>query len=138
VNAPQAPNVTIFRRKLLEVLFDGRPEADGQIAAAAKSFYDSLAAERRLLRLPADLTESRKLAARYAHSALGEVAVTRKGAAMFFDFGEWESEMGSRKNPDGTLSFITVVPGFTGLEFVVGERRLTLRDAQHEYVLEAR
>ena len=28
---------TIFRRKLLEVLFDGRAEADGQIAAAARS-----------------------------------------------------------------------------------------------------
>ena len=47
--------------------------------------------------------------------------------------------MGSRKNPDGTTSFITVVPGMNGLEFVVGrsgdKRALTLRDAQHEYVL---
>ena len=46
--------------------------------------------------------------------------------------------MASRVNPDGTTSFITVAPGLTGVEFVVGtkdERRtLTLRDAQHEYV----
>jgi hypothetical protein len=47
--------------------------------------------------------------------------------------------MASRTNPDGTTSFITTVPGFSGLEFVVGrhadKRTLTLRDAQHEYVL---
>ena len=47
------------------------------------------------------------------------------------------SEMASRKNPDGTISFITIVPGFIGLEFVVGENTLTLRDAQHEYVYTA-
>ena len=55
-----------------------------------------------------------------------------------FDFGEWSSEMASRKNPDGTSSLITVVPGLNGVEFVVGSeagrRSLTLRDAQHEYV----
>jgi hypothetical protein len=30
------------------------------------------------------------------------------------------------------------VPGFNGLEFVVGDKTLTLRDAQHEYVFKAR
>ena len=54
-----------------------------------------------------------------------------------FDFGEWSSEVASRKNPDGTISFVTIVPGFSGLEFVAGDRTLTLRDAQHEYVLKA-
>jgi hypothetical protein len=43
----------------------------------------------------------------------------------------------TRKNPDGTVSFVTTVPGFSGLEFVSGDRTLTLRDAQHEYVLKA-
>ena len=33
---------------------------------------------------------------------------------------------------------MTIVPGFTGLEFVVGENTLTLRDAQHEYVYRVR
>ena len=46
--------------------------------------------------------------------------------------------MASRVNPDGTTSFITIVPGLTGFEFVVGSRNdrrtLTLRDPQHEYV----
>ena len=130
---------SVFRRKLLEVLFDGRPEADGQIAAQSKAFYEELAAERKLLTIPADSVASAALAARYANSALGAIAVTRDGSRLFFDFGEFSSEMGSRVNPDGTTSFITIVPGMSGLEFVVGrsgdKRALTIRDAQHEYVL---
>ena len=47
--------------------------------------------------------------------------------------------MATRNNPDGTKSVITTVPGFAGLEFLVGrkdgKRTLTLRDAQHTYLL---
>ena len=59
---------------------------------------------------------------------------------MLFDVGEWKSTVASRKNDDGTISFITVDPGAEGFEFVVadkdGKRRLVLRDAQHEYTFE--
>ena len=129
---------TIFRRKLLEVLFDGRPEADGRIAATAKTFYDELAAERKLLSVPADAAAAQKLATLYTHQALGSITVKHRGAATVFDFGEWASEVATRTNPDGTTSFVTIVPGFNGLEFVAGKDTLMLRDAQHEYVLTAR
>ncbi|HZM14433.1 MAG TPA: serine hydrolase domain-containing protein [Candidatus Krumholzibacteria bacterium] len=128
---------SVFRRKLLEVLFDGNAEADGQIAASAKTFFDEMAAERKLLTVPADATEAGKLAARYENPAVGEIIVNKTGAATGFDFGEWSSEVASRQNPDGTISFLTIVPGFSGLEFVVGGETLTLRDAQHEYVYKA-
>jgi CubicO group peptidase (beta-lactamase class C family) len=128
---------TTFRRRLLEVLFDGNPEAEGQMAAAARSFFDELAAERKLLTVPAAAAEAGTLAATYANPALGRIVVNRKGAATIFDFGEWSSEVASRRNPDGTVSFVTIVPGFNGLEFVVGDKTLTLRDAQHEYVYKA-
>lgn len=81
------------------------------------------------------------LAPRYANDALGEIAVSRTGGAIVFDFGEFRSEMASRRNPDGTTSFLTIVPGFVGAEFVVGEgerRTLVTRDAQHEYVFAER
>jgi hypothetical protein len=48
--------------------------------------------------------------------------------------------MASRKNPDGSVSFLTTVPGGQGFEFTVGageKRTLVIRDAQHEYVYEA-
>ena len=128
----------IFRRKLLEVLFDGKPEADTDVSVAAKQWFDELAAERKLLTVPANADEAGKLAAKYTNEAIGEIAVSKAGDATVFDFTEWKSEVASRKNPDGSVSFITTAPGMSGVEFVVGaangKRSLTLRDAQHEYV----
>jgi hypothetical protein len=126
-----------FRRKLLEVLFDGRREADDAAAARAKTFYEQLAAERKLLTVPADAHEAGKLATRYHNEALGDIAVTREGGSTVFNFGEWRSEVASRTNPDGSASFLTTAPGVSGFEFVVGSgipRTLIVRDAQHEYV----
>jgi CubicO group peptidase (beta-lactamase class C family) len=128
---------TEFRRKLLEVLFDGRDEADANVASQAKSFYSQMAADRKLFTVPADAGESSKLAGHYHNDALGDIDVRRAGGRTTFDFGEWKSEVASRKNPDGSISFITIDAGLEGFEFVVGkgpEKRLTIRDAQHEYV----
>jgi CubicO group peptidase (beta-lactamase class C family) len=125
-----------FRRKLLELLFDGRREADAEIAAAEKTHFEQLAAERKLLTIPADAGAAGKLAAHYASATLGDITVTHAGAVTVFDFGEWKSEVASRKNPDGSISFVTIAPGITGLDLVVGtgaKRTLILRDAQHEY-----
>ena len=130
-----------FSRKLLEVLFDGRPEADALLNANAKTFFSTLGADRKLLTIPADATVSAKLAKHYANASLGEIAVSTSSASTIFDFGEWRSEVASRKNPDGTISFITIVPGLIGSEFVVGsgpKRTLITRDAQHEYIFEER
>ncbi len=130
---------SVFRRKLLEVLFDGRREADDAIAAQSKAFYEEIAADRRLLTVPADPAVMHELAPLYTNPAVGDVAVISTSPAVRFDFGEWASEVASRRNPDGTDSIITTTPGVNGFEFVKGRngsrRTLTLRDAQHEYVL---
>jgi CubicO group peptidase (beta-lactamase class C family) len=129
-----------FRRKLQEVLFDGRPEADADLAANAKSFFAQIAADRKTLVVPANAQEAAKLGAHYKNAALGDLAVQRSGPKTLFDFGEWRSEVASRRNPDGTTSFITISPGVSGFEFVVGggaKQTLTLRDAQHEYLFES-
>lgn len=126
-----------FSRKLLEVLFDGRPEADAQVVARGKAFFAQHAAERKAMSVPADEAEAKKLAQRYRSDALGEITVSRKDGVTSFDFGEWKSEVGSKRNPDGSLSFVTIGPGTLGAEFVVGAgtpRTLVIRDAQHEYV----
>jgi len=130
-----------FRRKLLEVLFDGHPEADADLAAAGKAFFEQMAADRKLMVVPADAKDAGKLASHYANPALGEIDVKRAGSATVFDFGEWKSEVASRHNPDGSLSFVTMAPGINGMEFVVGsgeKRTLVVRDAQHEYVFDAK
>ncbi len=128
---------TVFRRKLLEVLFDGRDEADADVASQAKSYYAQLAADRKLLTVPADTAQSAQLARHFHNDALGDIDVRRAGGRTVFDFGEFRSEVASRKNPDGSISFLTIDPGVDGFEFVVSDgagKRLTIRDAQHEYV----
>ena len=113
-------------------------QADAEIAASAKAWYERIAAERKLLTVPADAAEAGKLATNYSSAALGTITVSRVKETTYFDFGEWKSEMATKKNPDGTISFITIVPGSQGFEFVVGtkdgKRTLTTREAQHEHV----
>ncbi len=130
-----------FRRKLLEVLFDGNHEADARVAADAKAFHEVLAADRKLMTIPAAAEDAGRLAPHYANPALGELTVKHDGKATIFDFGEWKSEVASRHNPDGSVSFLTIAPGISGLELVVGvgePATLVLRDAQHAYTFTAK
>jgi CubicO group peptidase (beta-lactamase class C family) len=130
-----------FARRLLELLFDGKPEAEEQIRVGAAQRKAAIAKERERLVVPADPAEAAKLAPRYANAALGPVTVKRQaGGTVVFDVGEWYSGVASRKNDDRTISFITIDPSISGLEFVVadkdGRRVLVFRDAQHEYVFD--
>ena len=127
-----------FGRRLLEVVFDGKPEATGNVASAAASHKASLAKERERLLVPADPALVAHLAKTYSSNELGGLNVLNKDGVTTFDFGEWKSTVASRKNDDGTISFITIDPTNDGFEFVVGEREgkrvLIIRDGQHEYV----
>lgn len=126
-----------FRRKLLEVLFDGQPLADAQLAGAASRMFEEIGNDRRRLTLPAAEADAGELAARYHNDALGDLAVRRDHGATIFDFGEWQSAVASFRDTDGTTSFVTAVTGMRGLQFVVGfsgaKRTLILNDGQHEY-----
>ena len=126
-----------FRRRLLEVLFDGKPEAADDVTAQAKRHKAVLAKERARLVIPADASLVSQLAPRYDSKDLGELTVAKRDGATTFDFGEWKSLVASRKNDDGTISFITIDPTNDGFEFVQsernGKRALIIRDGQHEY-----
>ncbi len=129
-----------FMRRLLEVLFDGQAEAEDDVRASAQQLRTLIKASRERVTIPPDAGAVRELAAHYRSDALGSLTVRTQGTRTVFDLGEWNTAMGSRKNEDGTISFVTIDPGREGLEFVVsregGKRRLITRDAQHEYVFE--
>jgi hypothetical protein len=128
---------SLFRRRLLEVLFDGKPEAMEQAKAANAQRIANIAKNRERLTVPADPGEVRKLASGYSSPGLGAFRVRMENGATIFDFGKWHSSVASRKNDDGTTSFISIDPTVDGFNFVVGERdgrrALIVRDAQHEY-----
>ena len=129
-----------FKRKLLEVLFDGNPEANDAVSSGSTNYYNSIATSRELFTVPAAQEYVDKLASNYTSKDLGEIKVHQKDGTVIFDFGEWSSEMGTQENPDGTISFVTVSPGIVGLPFLLQEGdspKLIMRDAQHEYVFEA-
>jgi CubicO group peptidase (beta-lactamase class C family) len=126
-----------FMRKLIELLFDAKSEAEEMVQVAAVQKEATRKAERARLVVPADAGETARLAARYASPALGTLDVRRTGSELVFAFSAWTSPMATRRNDDGTLSFITIDPSLQGFEFVVadqpGKRTLVLRDSQHEY-----
>ena len=126
-----------FMRRLLEIVYDGKPEAVGDIASTVQRHKAALAKERERLVVPADPAEVTKLAKHYQSKELGDIDVVNQNGVVTFDFGEWKSKVASRKNDDGTISFITIDPTNDGFEFVVGEksgkRVLIIRDGQHEY-----
>jgi CubicO group peptidase (beta-lactamase class C family) len=126
-----------FMRRLLEIVYDGKPEAAGDVASAATRQKANFAKERERLVIPADSVQVKALASRYVSKELGDINVTTSNGVTTFDFGEWKSKVASRKNDDGTMSFVTIDPTNLGFEFVVaqreGKRALITRDGQHEY-----
>jgi hypothetical protein len=130
-----------FFRKLMELVFDGKPLADEQLRIAAEVRRTAARKDRETLTVPPEPAVVAQLAARYVSPELGTINVRREGKRVFFGFKELNTEMVSRKNADGTVSFITAAPGLVGLEFLVakveGQPQLILRDAQHEYVFTA-
>jgi CubicO group peptidase (beta-lactamase class C family) len=127
----------LVRRKLLEVLFDGEAVADRELTSVAAQQRAEIATERATLIVPAAPADAAVLAAHYHSDALGDLDVIRDRGKTVFDFGEWKSEMASRHEADGSLSFVTIAPGLSGMPIVVGpaggKRTLIMRDGQHEY-----
>ena len=125
-----------FMRRLLEVLYDGEPQAAGDVAAAAAAHKAGLLKARERLTYPAAPQAAGQLAAAYVSPELGHITVRRSGDGVTFDFGQWRSRMATRRNDDGTLSFVTT-EGLSDLQFVVTDKGsakgLVLRDGQHEY-----
>jgi CubicO group peptidase (beta-lactamase class C family) len=108
------------------------------VTFAAATYKAVVAKQRERLVVPADPTLVAHLAARYSSRELGNLSVVTASGVTTFNFGGWKTAVASRKNDDGTISFITIDPTNQGFEFVMGERDgkkvLVIRDGQHEYL----
>ncbi|CAN5254149.1 hypothetical protein BH10PSE1_BH10PSE1_22730 [soil metagenome] len=127
-----------FMRRLLEVLYDGKAEAATDVTGAAARSRAAMAELVSRLSVPPAAGPVQTLASAYVNPDLGRLEVQRSDADVVFKFTSWESEVATRANDDGTISFITTDPTNEGFEFVVadrdGKRALITRDGQHEYV----
>jgi hypothetical protein len=129
-----------FKRRLMELMFDGEAQAQATATANAKSNREEFAAWRKLLQWPADDKATAGLASHYRNAALGDLMVTHAAGATRFDVGTFSSEVATMPQPDGSLAFVTVDPEAMGFNFIRadkdGVRHLVVRDGQHEYVFD--
>ena len=129
-----------FKRRLMELMFDGELQAAAAAKAGAKANREGFDAFVKLLQHPADAKGLESLAPRYHNAALGELVVTRKEGKAWFDVGAFSSEVATMPQPDGSLAFVTIDPVALGFLFVRAEkdgmRKLVVRDGQHEYVFD--
>ncbi len=127
-----------FKRRLMELMFDGEANAVPAATAAAKASGEEFAALVKLLQHPADAKALAALAPRYHNDALGDLVVTRKDGKAWFDVGTFKSEVATMPQPDGSLGLMTIDPQAIGFLFTRadkdGVRQLVVRDGQHEYM----
>ncbi len=130
-----------FMRRLLELLYNGKPEAVADIDAAAKLRSLGMAKFKEQLAIPPDPFVTAALARSYSNPDLGRLDIHMVGKDIVFALTSGSSRVASRKNDDGTISFIWIDPAIREMDFVVGKKdgkaTLTTRDAQHEYVFTA-
>lgn len=131
------PLLGAFRRRLLELLYDGKPEAAGDVTATAARFKAQFAAERKTWTVPADPKVIEGLAPAYDNAELGRITIDRTGAQPMMRGVTVNSALATKRNDDGTVSLITTDPTLLGFPYVVGtidgKRALIVRDSQHEY-----
>lgn len=126
-----------FMRRLLELLYDGKLEAETDVTVSAARTKAELETERARVSVVPDAAAVAALASEYASPELGPLKVTRDDKGVRFTFRTVSSAVGTRKNDDGTLSFVSIDPTLLFFPLVVGKdgEKPTLRviDSQHEY-----
>lgn len=127
-----------FFRRLLEVVYDGKPEAAAEIASAATRAKAQSAVRRAAMMVPGDPAVLARLATRYNTPEIGALTIREQGGTKWIKAGVIDAPLATRTNADGTVSLITAGPGAIGVEALVGNhkgaRTLTIRDSQHEYI----
>jgi len=135
---PGASMIAPFLRRILEVVYDGKPEAAADVAAVAARIKAQAQARRAKLTVPGDPAVLAGLAANYRSQIDGKIAFTERNGAKWMKAGFIEGPVATRKNADGTVSIVSAGGGGIGVDAVVGTkdgaRTLTIRDSQHEYI----
>lgn len=126
------------KRKLLELVFDGKPEAEENVASSAKRSADFFTKFRSEITLPFTAEAATAYVGDYSNPELGPLSVQHRAGNLMVRATSIWSDMAMRKNKDGSMSLVTISPGIAGLELLAakrdGKRGLILNDGQHEYI----
>lgn len=136
---PGALMLAPFLRRLLEVLYDGQPDASRDIDTAAARLHAQAQARKTRLTYPGDATVLAALAPHYRDPQVGQITISDHGGQKWIKAGYIEAPIATRKNADDSISIVSVGPGNIGVEALVGnkdgKRTLTISDGQQtQYV----
>jgi CubicO group peptidase (beta-lactamase class C family) len=128
------------RRKLFEVLFDGRDEARENFAFFLKTREEGIGKQRSRIDFNPDRAWLDKFVGTYSNPSLGTVTVRVDGKQGIFDAGEFKSAIGRKKEEDGTLKLVLTNATWKWMEFLPeeanGKTTLTFEVGQQKYVFE--
>lgn len=127
-----------FLRRMIEVLWDAKPQASELVAKAAVTQQAELAAQRARLTFGEDAIARLGLAARYHNPMLGRLEIVQQDGLSRIKPGPYDTPFAVQQNEDGTASLVLTGSDLLGVNFLVGKvgekRTLTLRDGQHAYI----
>lgn len=129
----------VFERKLWELLFDGKPEAQADMENVLSRRKNELERTQKQRVLKPGAAWFKTFAGRYHNEELGGLTLQVHGDAASFRSDGWQGEAAKKVASDGAVSLVSVTPPFGDLEFVPGQKdgRRTLTftgDEQHPYV----
>ncbi len=114
VDTPNPFNLWIFRRKLFELLFDGRDEAREDLSYSARTQEAAFMKEMHKIELEPERAWLDRLAGTYEHPWFGKVTIRVEGNRGVLDVGEWQSSVGRKKEEDGTVKLVTTSAPWIG------------------------
>lgn len=128
------------RRRLLEILFDGRAEAAENLDAAIAVQNKARDEERALIKPEMDAALAARVVGDYTNAGLGRASVRREGTKLIFDVGEWQNPLQQKIDHDGTTKLVMMGPVFAGFELIPddkgGKTTLTIQAPQQTYTFE--
>jgi CubicO group peptidase (beta-lactamase class C family) len=136
---PGASMLAPTLRRLLEILYDGQPEAARDVTAAASRIAAQAKAKRERLTYPGDAAVLANLASHYRDPTVGQITISEKDGHKWIKAGFVEGPLATRKNADGSVSIVSVGPGSIAVDALVGtqdgKRTLAISDGQQTQYL---
>lgn len=131
------------RRRLMELLFDGKPEAQELIKFGIQQHEQIFEKMREGLSFIPDLAWIGKIVGTYVNESLGKITLQLSGDKAIIATDEWQSALGQKREKDGMNKIILLDAAIAGLEFIVYENHenndrttLTLEMPQQRYIFE--
>jgi len=129
-----------FQRKLLELLFDGRPEAAEDLSTSLKVREESWLKDVPRIDFEPDRAWLDRFVGTYKNPELGTITIRIEGKQAVLDAGEWKSAIGRKREEDGAVKLALTSPPRSWIELLPkeesGKVTLTLDVPQQKYVFE--